>query len=126
MEPKAVVERYIAEVLNRRRPESATELISDEPFRQRVEAFVRAFPDLEVTTEVLLAEGELVAAHLTGRGTHEALFSGVPATGKTWQARCTAIYRVRDGRICEAWVNWDLLSLIEQLGGIERARTVSA
>jgi steroid delta-isomerase-like uncharacterized protein len=126
MEPRAVVERYLTEVLNRRRPEAAGELIADEPFRQRVEGFLRAFPDLEVTTHLLLAEGDLVAGHFSARGTHEGLFNGVPATGKKWQARCTAVYRVEDGRISEAWVNWDLLSLIEQLGGIQRARTVSA
>lgn len=125
-EPKAVVERYLAEVLNGARPETAGELISDESLRQRVAGFRTAFPDVEVTTDVLLAEGDLVAGHFRGRGTHEGLFYGVPATGREWNARCTAIYRVEGGRIAEAWVSWDLLSLIEQLGGIERARTVSA
>lgn len=126
LEPKAVVERYLAEVLNGARPEAAGELVSDESLRQRVAGFRTAFPDVEVTTDVLLAEGDLVAGHFRGHGTHQGLFNGVPATGREWEARCTAIYRVEDGRIAEAWVNWDLLSLIEQLGGIERARTVSA
>jgi predicted ester cyclase len=126
IEPKAVVERYLAEVLNGARPETARELISDESFRQRVVGFRNAFPDVAVTTALLLAEGDLVAGHFRGRGTHEGLFNGVPATGREWDARCTAIYRVEHGRIAEAWVSWDLLSLIEQLGGIERARTVSA
>ncbi len=126
MESKAVVERYLAEVLNGARPETARELISDESLRQRVAGFLKAFPDVAVTTDLLFAEGDLVAGHFRGRGTHEGLFNGVPATGREWDARCTAIYRVEDGRIAEAWVSWDLLSLIEQLGGIERARTVSA
>jgi len=125
-EPKAVVERYLAEVLNGARPEAACELISDEAFRKRVAGFRTAFPDVAVTTDLLLADGDLVAGQFRGRGTHEGLFNGVPATGREWDARCTAIYRVEDGRIAEAWVSWDLLSLIEQLGGIERARTVSA
>ena len=126
IEPKVVVERYLAEVLNGARPEAAGELISDESLRQRVAGFRKAFPDVAVTTDVLFTEGDLVAGHFRGRGTHEGLFDGVPATGRKWDARCTAIYRVVDGRIAEAWVSWDLLSLIEQLGGIERARTVSA
>jgi predicted ester cyclase len=126
IEPKTVVERYLAEVLNGARPEAAGELISDESLTQRVARFRKAFPDVAVTTDLLLAEGDLVAGHFRGRGTHEGLFNGVPATGREWDARCTAIYRVEDGRIVEAWVSWDMLSLIEQLGGIERARTVSA
>ena len=113
-------------MLNGARPETAGELISDESLRQRVAGFRRAFPDVAVTTDLLLAEGDLVAGRFRGHGTHEGLFNGVPATGRTWDARCTAIYRVEDGRIAEAWISWDLLSLIEQLGGIERARTVSA
>ncbi len=74
----------------------------------------------------LLAEGDLVAAHVTARGTHEGLFNGVPPTGNEWEAHCTAIYRVEDGRIAEAWVTWDLLALMEQLDAVERVQTVSA
>jgi predicted ester cyclase len=73
-----------------------------------------------------VVEDELVAAHLTGRGTHQGLFQGVPATGRGWQADCIAVYRVHDGRITEGWVQWDLLALMEQLGAIVRAPTVSA
>lgn len=126
MEPKAVVERYLAEALNAAAPGAAEELISDESFRQRVAAFRTAFPDLDVTTHILLAENDVVAGHFTGRGTHHGLFNGVPPTGRTWEARCTAIYRVEDGRIAEAWVNWDLLALMEQLGAVKRVQTVSA
>jgi predicted ester cyclase len=126
LEPREIVVRFLAEVLNGARPEAADELISDESLRQRVAGFRMAFPDVEVTTDVLFAEGDLVAGHLRGHGTHEGLFHGVPATGNEWDAHCTAIYRIEAGRIAEAWVSWDLLSLIEQLGGIERARTVSA
>lgn len=124
MEPKAVVARCLTDVLAG--SGSPEELISDESFRQRVAGFKNAFPDLAVTTHVLLAEGELVASHFSGSGTHSGFFHGVPPTGKRWEARATAVFRVEDGRIADAWVNWDLLALMEQLGGVERAPTVSA
>ena len=46
--------------------------------------------------------------------------------GNAWDAPCTAVYRVESGRIAEAWVNWDLLALMEQVGAVERVQTVSA
>lgn len=126
MTPMQVVERYITDVLAGAGPGSADELISSEELRQRTRSFRTAFPDLEVATLILLAENDVVAGHFTGRGTHLGLFNGAPATGREWEARCTAIYRVADGRIAEAWVTWDLLALMEQLGAIERVETVSA
>lgn len=125
-QPRAVVERYVAEVLNAGAPDTLRELVADPSLRQRVAAFGTAFPDLEVSTHLLLAEADLVAGHFTGRGTHRGPFNGVPPTGRRWDARCTAIYRVAAGQIVEAWVMWDHLALMEQLGAIERVRTVSA
>ena len=119
MEPTEIVTRYLAGGLS-------VELVSELELRQRTANIREAFPDLDVTTDVLLAEGNLVAAHLTARGTHHGLFNGVPPTGNEWEARCTAIYRVEDGRIAEAWITWDLLALMEQLDAIERVQTVSA
>ncbi len=99
MEPKAVVERYVAEVLTGGVSGASEELISDASLRQRVAGFRKAFPDVRVTTHILVAAGDVVAGHFTGHGTHQGLFNGVPPTGREWEARCTAIYRVRDGRI---------------------------
>lgn len=126
VEPKLVVERYLAEVLNGANPGSTPELIANELFGERVESFQTAFPDLQVRTHHLLAEGDLVAVHLTGRGTHLGLFQGCPPTGREWTATCTAIYRVDAGRIADFRVNWDLLAIMEQLGCIERVASVSA
>jgi predicted ester cyclase len=124
LRPKHIVERYVTEILNGK--SRGYELIADEVLRQRTRAFRDAFPDLHVTPLCVLAEGELVALHATGRGTHRGVFQGCPPTGREWSATCTAVYRVEGGRITESWVNWDVLSILEQLGGVERAPTVSA
>jgi len=73
-----------------------------------------------------VAEGDLVAAHLRARGTHLGLFQGAPPTGRQCEMRCTGIYRVEGERITEAFVTWDTLSLMEQLGAVERVAAVSA
>lgn len=124
--PRLVVERYLAEVLNGANPESAAELLANEMVGERAASFQAAFPDVRVRTHHLLAEGDLVAVHLTGRGTHLGLFQGCPPTGRKWTATCTAIYRVDAGRIADIRVNWDLLAIMEQLGCVERVATVSA
>lgn len=126
MNPKDVVERYLADVLNGADLDSADELIASEELRQRVDGLRIAFPDLEVETRVFLAEEDLVAGHFVARGTHRGLFQGVPPTGRPWEARHTAVYRVKAGRISDAWVTWDQLSLMEQLAAVERVNTVSA
>jgi steroid delta-isomerase-like uncharacterized protein len=126
VEPKRVVERYLAEVLNGANPRTAAELIANETFRQRVATFRTAFPDVQVRIHHLFTEGELVGVHLTGHGTHRGLFQGCPPTGRQWTATCTSIYRVVAGRIADLRENWDLLAIMEQLGCVQRAASVSA
>lgn len=126
VEPRVVVERYLAEVLNGANPSSAAELIASPELRQRVDSFGVAFPDARTKTLHLLSDGDLVAVHLTGSGTHLGIFQGCPPTGRTWTATCTAIYRVEAGRIHDAWSDWDWLAVMEQLHCIERVETVSA
>jgi len=124
MTPKRVVERYLTEVLGGDHPPE--ELVSSAELRQRAGALRRAFPGLEIEIVALVGEDNLVAAHLVGRGTHLGVYQGVPPTGCSWEARCTAIYQVEEDRIADAWVTWDQLSLLEQLGAVERIQAVSA
>jgi len=120
------VSRYVDDVLMGGNLLALEELVSNQEFRQRVVSFRRAFPDLVITSRLVISEGDLVAVHLTGRGTHRDILQGVPATGRVWTAGCSALYRVEKGRIADAWVNWDLLAILEQIGGITRAATASA
>ena len=120
LEPREIVQRYLDTAFG------ADQLVANVEHEQRTHHFRAAFPDLEVETLALLAEGDRVAAHFVARGTHHGLFNGVPPTGNEWEARCTAIYRVEEDRIVEAWVTWDLLALMEQLDAIERVQTISA
>src|SRR5215207_5360117 len=120
-----VVERYVEEVLNGHDLGALDELVADETLRQRVRLFLQAFPDLEVEPKLVVSEGNLVAVNLIGRGTHQGTFQGVPPTGRRWAATCSAFYRVADGRIVDSWLNWDLLGILEQVGGVRRADTAS-
>ena len=76
----------------------------------------RAFPDLVVTVEQMVAEGDRVAVLWTGRGTNTGTGQGLPATGKSGQAGGITIFRFVNGRIAEEWGVIDQLSILKQLG----------
>ena len=78
----------------------------------------RAFPDLRITVDDVIAEGDKVVIRVTGRGSHEGEFQGIPATGRQVTATGVGIARVQDGRIVESWAAYDALGLMQQLGAI--------
>jgi predicted ester cyclase len=84
--------------------------------RQAVEYFLAAFPDLRHEIELILGEDDLVAAHQRWSGTHGGEFLGVAATGRPVEFTSTAILRVRDGLIAEAWDEMDSGAILAQLG----------
>lgn len=125
-DPVAVVERYLQEVLSGGRPESASALIASDALQKRTAALRSAFPDLRVTVVKLIATADTVAVQLAGSGTQTGPFQGIPPTGRTFSASCTALYEVRGGRITGSWVTWDLLGILEQLGAVRRTAVASA
>lgn len=78
--------------------------------------FHAAFPDFHAEVDDLVAEGDLVCARLTQRGTHRGELFGVPPTGRSVEFREIAIVKVAGGRIVCSWFQTDLLSLMAQLG----------
>lgn len=85
-------------------------------YRESLGRVVVAFPDYHWQLDHLLAEGDWLAAHLTGSGTHRGEFLGVAASGQTVAAREFAFYRLRDGKIAEIWGAADNLELLRQIG----------
>ena len=83
----------------------------------KVETLRAAFPDLRFALEDVVAEGDLVAARYSWRGTHKGVaFLGVPPSGKAILVRGMDFYRLRDGKIIEHWDNVDELGMLSQLG----------
>lgn len=79
----------------------------------------RAFPDLHITVEDLIAEGDKVVARQTVTGTHRGEYLGVAATGKSVTYNEVFVFRFADGRIAETWGVVDVLSQMKQLGIIQ-------
>jgi steroid delta-isomerase-like uncharacterized protein len=78
----------------------------------------RAFPDLHVTVEDAIAEGDRVVGRNTVTGTHRGEYMGLPPTGRTVLYDEIFIFRVTDGRIVETWGVVDVLSQMRQLGAL--------
>lgn len=62
-----------------------------------------AFPDWTLGTDLLIADGEYVAALVTGRGTHRGDFAGIRATGRSVRVPIAVIHQVRAGRLVADW-----------------------
>ena len=78
----------------------------------------RAFPDLHVTVEDVVAEGDKVVSRNSVTGTHQGDYMGLPATGRPVAYNEIFIFRFVDGRIAETWGVVDVLAQMRQLGVI--------
>jgi steroid delta-isomerase-like uncharacterized protein len=79
----------------------------------------RAFPDLVVTIEDLIAEGDRVVSRNTVTGTHRGEYLGVPPTGRTITYSEIFIVRFAGGRVAETWGVVDVLAQMKQLGLVQ-------
>ena len=79
--------------------------------------FVEGFPDLRLSVEAAVGEGDLVAQRIHFAGTHTGVFQGLPPTGRKVVFEGLELNRHGDdGRVAEHWFQLDALSLLKQLG----------
>ena len=89
-----------------------------EGHRQILAAFRSAFPDLHVTTEDVVAEGDKVVSRWTARGTHQGELLGIAPTGNGVTIKGIDVLLIAGGRIAERWARSNDLELMQQLGAI--------
>ena len=118
--------RFYAEAINGRDLDAVTRLLT-EGFthdgnqlgsagqREVVAGFLNGFSDLRNEILIILGEDDLVAAHQRWTGTHDGEFAGVPASGNAVDFTSTALLRIEDGQIAEAWDEVDMLTLMGEL-----------
>ena len=97
-----------------------------EQAREHMLAFRNCYPDMVVTVEGQVAEGDIVATWFVMRGTHLGAFGGVPATGKKITLRGVNVQRIRDGRIVEHWGGSNSLEALLELGVVRWASDLGA
>jgi len=87
-----------------------------EGLKQWAKALFAAFPDLHVTIEDMIAEGDKVTKRYTTRYTWTGEFMGMSPTGTKATTNGTSIYRIADGKIVEMWWSEDSLGPLLQHG----------
>jgi predicted ester cyclase len=129
---KAVTRAFYADVWSEHRLERIDEIATpdvvlhvwgnerrgrDEMHRGIEEVWVAAFPDLSADIHLQVAEGDLVADHVTFAGTHSGSpFHGIEPTGASFSFTQTTICRIEDGRIAEIWEDFDWRGLLRAIG----------
>ena len=132
---KALIRRWFEEVWNKGRSDAIAEMLAEgclvhglsdddesKPLRGPVdfmpfhEVFRGAFPDIEVIVEDTIAEGDMVAARCLVRGKHTGDHLGIAASNAPVQFTGMAIVRIADGKVVEAWNNFDFLKMNRQIG----------
>jgi steroid delta-isomerase-like uncharacterized protein len=97
----------------------AKQVLGWEVSRQVVEGEIKAFPDLHVAIEDIIAEGDKVCVRLHETATHTGEYHGLPPTGNRLAYAVVAIWRVVEGKIVEGWIVYDQMDFLKQLGVVE-------
>lgn len=133
---KAIVQRFLEEVVNQKNPAAAAAICAPElswhggamgealdlpGFQSQLASIFASFPDLSVEIHEMIAEHDRVAVRLTLRGTQLGEFQGVAPTGKRVVSPGMSTYRITDNRIVEEWWQNDLLGLMRQLDALPAA-----
>ena len=135
---KELVLRWFEEVWNKGRAEAIDEMFAEEgvahgltdeqgnpslrgpsAFKIFFRKFRDAFPDIRVVVEDAIAEGDKVAARCTVRGSHQSDSLGFAATQRPMEITGMSSVRIQDGKIVEAWNNFDFMSMFQQLGALQ-------
>lgn len=133
-ENKALIQRWFEEVWNQGNSKVIDELLADDgvihglvdgngnpvtgrqAFHEFHNQFRGAFPDIYVSVDDVIADGDRVVARCSVRGTHSGGHLGFAATDAPVEFDGIAIVRIKDGKIVEAWNQFDFLQMNKQLG----------
>jgi predicted ester cyclase len=137
-ENKALARREIEEIFNAKgnldaaaeeiyapnymshQPAGNEDLRGLEAIKQFAAGLRRAFPDLQITIEDQIAEGDKVVTRLSSRGTHRGELWGIAPTGREAEVSSVSTNRIEGGKIVEHWTCADRLGMMQQLGVIEQ------
>ncbi len=139
---KRLVRRHFEEIFNNKNLDACRDIMAEDyvenavaPFGQSAPGRVNGpaamretagwlmaqFPDIQMTIEAIVADGDLVACRVLSQGTNLGPLNGVmPPTGKRFEARQSHWFRVDNGKLAEHWATRDDLVAMLQLGVIQR------
>jgi steroid delta-isomerase-like uncharacterized protein len=133
-ENKTLARRFYEEVWNLGNSEFAYEVFAEEYVRHDLrpsqalpgpagqkkiaDDFRSAFPDLEVTVDLIVGEEDFVVGRWTASGTHRGPWGALEPTGRRATFSAVNIFRFENGKVAEIWNHRDDLGLAQQLGAL--------
>lgn len=131
-----LLHRWFEEVWNQKREDAIDEMLAEdtilnglndadgnplrgtEGFKQMHRTFLSAFPDLHVTIEDYVTDGDKIAVRCNVRATHTGDGLGISAKNQTVEFTGQGIGRIEDGKIVEVWNEFDFMKMYSQLGAL--------
>ena len=130
---KAIIRAYVETVWNQQQLDRADEFMAPDFLdhaslpgqapglagaTKKWAMYQAGLPDLHVTINDLVAEGDKVGVRRTYQGTHKGELLGVPPTGNHLQFAGISIFRLTRGKIAESWEQVNLLAMMQQIGAL--------
>ena len=135
-EYETFIHRWFEEVWNQRSEDAIDEMFAEngvanglndaegnalrgpESFKTLHRAFLSAYPDLKITVEDTISEGDKIAARCTIRATHTGEGLGVLPTDQPVAFTGLTFVKIKDGKIVEAWNEFDFMKMYSQVGAL--------
>lgn len=135
-EYETFIHRWFDEVWNNKREDAIDEMFAEngianglndadgnplrgpEGFKTLHRAFLSAYPDLKITVEDTVVEGDKIAARCKVTGSHDGHGIGVSPTNQPVEFTGMTIVRVKDGKIVEAWNEFNFMEMYKQVGAL--------
>ena len=136
MADAAFIHRWFEEVWNKKREDAVDEMLAEdgvghglagpdgeqirgpESFKKLQRAFLSAYPDLRITVEDTVVEGDKIAARCRVTGSHKGEGVGVAPTDNKVEFTGMLMVRVKDGKIVEAWNEFNFMEMYSQVGAL--------
>ncbi len=134
-ENERLIRRWFQEVWNEGRVEAIDELFAPdvvthglgpdggdmagpEGFKAFHAQFRAAFPNMELTVDDVISQGDRCATRFSGSAMHEGDSLGVPATGRRVTFTGMTFTRWKEGQIVEGWNNVDIMGILKQVDAL--------
>ncbi len=120
-DPKAIARRFIEQIVNTGDLDQIPAFVAPalaEATKRHVQGVRSTYPDLVVTVQSQIAEGDVVVTRVTARGTHSGAFRGIPPTNKVVVIEGENIDRIADGKIVEHWGAANTLEALDAIGAL--------
>jgi predicted ester cyclase len=118
-EGKNLVKRYYEQVINGRDLDAVENYFADprvvEGVRRGCFSYFTAFPDMHVSLDELISEGDSVFLRSTLTGTHDGEYKGIPGTGRHVASDAAEVFRVKDGKFVGYWCLTNVAGLMRQI-----------